>query len=175
MSKDEIVLLRKNALLLEREMLVRTRDNSPCCGITASQSLVLLEIEESGSASISALASALGLDSSSLSRAVDGLVECGCVTREENEEDRRFARIALTAEGKRKVEKIVGQFDEVFSTVLENIPEAGQRSVIEAITSLALILKKMRIGEEKSCIDNAESSYAKKRSALRGPKRGGRR
>jgi DNA-binding MarR family transcriptional regulator len=175
MAKDEIVSLRKNALLLEREMLVRTRDNSPCCGITASQCHVLLEIEESGSTSVSGLASALGLDASSLSRAVDGLVEYGCVTRAENEDDRRFSRIALTAEGKKKVETIVGQFDDLFSSVLENIPEAGQRSVVEAVASLALILKKMRTGEPRSCIKNIESSYSKdKRSIRRRPKRGGK-
>jgi len=53
------------------------------------------------------LAESIGLSGAAISRAVDGLVENGQVTRIEDPGDRRVRLIAITDEGRRAVDKIV--------------------------------------------------------------------
>jgi DNA-binding MarR family transcriptional regulator len=56
--------------------------------------------------SIKALADELGLSFPAVSRAVDGLVRRGFVTRAEDPDDRRSKRLALTAKGRRTHDKL---------------------------------------------------------------------
>jgi DNA-binding MarR family transcriptional regulator len=53
------------------------------------------------------LAESIGLSGGAISRAVDGLVENGQVTRIEDPADRRVRLIAITEEGRRAVDRIV--------------------------------------------------------------------
>src|SRR3954471_7391143 len=53
------------------------------------------------------LAESIGLSGAAISRAVDGLVEGGQVTRIEDPDDRRVRLIAITDNGRRAVDKIV--------------------------------------------------------------------
>src|SRR3954462_11997842 len=52
------------------------------------------------------LAESIGLSGAAISRAVDGLVEDGHVTRIEDPDDRRVRLIAITDNGRRAVDKI---------------------------------------------------------------------
>src|SRR3954452_6722678 len=53
------------------------------------------------------LGESIGLSGASISRAVDGLVDGGHVTRIEDPEDRRVRLIAITDEGRRAVDRII--------------------------------------------------------------------
>jgi DNA-binding MarR family transcriptional regulator len=154
MQTDRKHLFRKYLRILEREMQVRTKCDTPCCGVTVAQCHVLLEIEEAGAASISGLAESLGLDSSSLSRTVDGLVEIGYASRTENAKDRRYTSIGLTESGKKIVTKINNTFDAAFSSVFDNVPKSDHDVIIDAIKTIALTLAGSR---NPGCCDFKES------------------
>jgi DNA-binding MarR family transcriptional regulator len=66
-------------------------------------SAVLSRLELLGPVRLTALANALGLDPSSVSRQVAGLERSGWVAREEDPDDRRAQRLQLTAAGRRVV------------------------------------------------------------------------
>jgi len=66
---------------------------------TQIKALCALESEGAGR-SVKALAEALGVSLPAMSRAVDGLYERGLVGREEDREDRRVRRVALTSTGR---------------------------------------------------------------------------
>jgi DNA-binding MarR family transcriptional regulator len=77
-------------------------------GLTFVQFKVLMElfVSEPGSAPyLQELAESLGASTPSLSRAVDGLVRKGLATRQEDREDRRRRRIALTEAGRDVVDR----------------------------------------------------------------------
>ena len=68
---------------------------------------VLAAPSESGGLSGKELAEHIGLSVAAISRAVDGLVENGHVTRIEDPQDRRVRLIAITDEGQRAVGRLV--------------------------------------------------------------------
>jgi DNA-binding MarR family transcriptional regulator len=77
-------------------------------GLTFVQFKVLMElfVSEPGAAPyLQELAESLGASTPSLSRAVDGLVRKGLATRQEDREDRRRRRIALTEAGRDVVDR----------------------------------------------------------------------
>lgn len=74
-------------------------------GLTLTQCKTLLLLagghQEPEPAAVNGLADSLGVSLSSISRAVDGLVQKRLVTRAEDERDRRVRRVAITAKGQR--------------------------------------------------------------------------
>ncbi len=91
-------------------------------GLTLTQCKALLVLSgaggDAGDASCpgKALAEQVGLSLATISRAVDGLVEDGHVTRVEDPDDRRVRRIAITDSG----EEVVGR---ILSARLEGLRE----------------------------------------------------
>src|SRR3954453_16351152 len=68
---------------------------------------MLFLLEDGGEHSLKALATALGLSLPAASRAVDGLIQRGYVTRREAATDRRSRIIALTDDGRAVVERVM--------------------------------------------------------------------
>src|SRR5512133_88549 len=89
---------REKLRQLEREIGWQLKSDTECCGVTLAQCHILLEIGKSGEMSIVDLASTLGLDTSTLSRHVNGMVNIGLVDRVLNARDRRFVSISLTVQ-----------------------------------------------------------------------------
>ncbi len=134
MDIKKIRLLREKLRQLERELDDRFRSDSGCCGLTLAQCHTLLEIGNKGEISLVELASRLSLDTSTLSRTINGLVILGLVNRLANEKDRRYISISLTDQGRKVFDEIEKTFNDYFSSVLELIPVEKREVVVESIS-----------------------------------------
>ena len=117
--KNFRVLLRR----FERELFMQNTD-SCCNGVTLAQCHTLLEIESKGKGSLTELANTLGLDKSTVSRTVDGLVNVGLVDRTIPAENRRMATLQLTATGKNMCNSINSTNNKYFADTLSILTES---------------------------------------------------
>jgi len=76
-------------------------------GSSFSQVKMLFLLEDGGEHSVKEIATYLGLSLPAASRAVDGLIQRGWVTRRESAEDRRSRLIALTDDGRAVVGRVL--------------------------------------------------------------------
>ena len=81
MEIEKIRFLRQKLRVLEREMNDPFGRDAGCCGLTLAQCHTLLEVGYRGEVSLVDLASSFGLDTSTLSRMIQGLVVPGLVSR----------------------------------------------------------------------------------------------
>jgi DNA-binding MarR family transcriptional regulator len=72
-----------------------------------SQVKMMFLLEDGGEHSVKEIATHLGLSLPAASRAVDGLIQRGWVTRRESAEDRRSRLIALTDDGREVVGRVL--------------------------------------------------------------------
>ena len=133
MDVQNIRKLREKLRVLEREAMGVFDAGGKCCGLTLSQCHTLLEIGPEGEVSLVDLASAMGLDTSTLSRAIQGLVLLGLVVRTTNEKDRRYVKISLSPRGREVHEEIDGASNAFLAGVFERLPAEAQARVVEAI------------------------------------------
>jgi len=98
------------------------------------QSLLEIAKEET---SVVKVASRLGLDTSTLSRMVNNLVNLGLVNRVLNPEDRRYVSITLTDQGKLACGLIEKSINNYILKILESIPLEKQSQVVESVAILA--------------------------------------
>jgi DNA-binding MarR family transcriptional regulator len=102
--------LLRHLFLFDRGAQLRAMEES---GLSLTQTKVLLALIApgggggDGSCPGRELAEAVGISEATISRAVDGLLEHGYVTRAEDPADRRVRRIAITAGGEEAVGRIV--------------------------------------------------------------------
>jgi len=97
-----------------------------------SQCHILLEIGKEKEASIVELASILNLDTSTLSRSIDGLVNIGLVNRQQNTNDRRYVCVSLSQQGKNIFESIERANNSYFSKIFQLIPENKHDQILES-------------------------------------------
>ena len=74
---------------------------------TFSQVKMLFLLEDGGEHSVKEIAERLGLSLPAASRAVDGLIQRGYVSRRESATDRRSRLVALTGDGRAVVEGVL--------------------------------------------------------------------
>jgi DNA-binding MarR family transcriptional regulator len=82
------------------------------------------------------LAESIGLSGAAISRAVDGLVENGHVTRIEDPADRRVRLIAITDEGRRAVDRIVAARMEGMRSFAADLTAEERRTLDRALDKL---------------------------------------
>lgn len=133
MDIRKIRYLREKLRLMDREINSPFSRDAGCCGLTLAQCHTLLEIGYRKEVSLVELASSFGLDTSTLSRMIQGLVILGLVDRLTNEKDRRYVSISLTEQGRRLFDEIEAVFNSYFARVLDLIPPKKRTSVIESI------------------------------------------
>ncbi len=112
-----------------------------CCGVTTAQCHTLLEIAARGPVSLADLASALGVDASTMSRAVQGLVLVGLVARETSASDRRAVSITLTAQGRTVTKRIDRTFNIFLGEALAAVPADRRKVVLEGVGLLATAVR----------------------------------
>ena len=122
--------------LFERLTANQTRQDSCCQGVTLAQCHTILEIEDLGQATSVVLAKRLGLDKSTLSRTIDGLVSIGLVERAAHPSDRRFNLLSLTAKGQDVADQINQSNDDFYSRVFESIESERHDEVIDNLEKL---------------------------------------
>lgn len=123
-------ILREVARLYIRQQ----RESVACCeGTSLTECWIVTDLGRSGGRTLSALARSIGFDKSWTSRAVDQLAESGLVTKKVDPADGRRIRIALSAKGRRKYQRVNQTLDEHARLVMARIPASKRRQVIEAL------------------------------------------
>ena len=146
--KDFRQLLRR----FERELFMQNTD-ACCSGVTLAQCHTLLEIESKGKESVTELAKTIGLDKSTVSRTIDGLVNIGLVDRTIPAENRRMATIQLTDAGKNICKSINSTNDKQFVDVLSILTEAEQSNLIQLLEKVIIRMTLLR-ARDKNCCNN---------------------
>ena len=144
MNKQKIRSFRKALRLFERLTARQLKEDSCCRGVTLAQCHLILEIEDLGRATTVTLSRQLGLDKSTLSRTVDGLVNIGLVKRIPDPADRRFNRLSLTEKGQEVADHINQSNDEFYRRVFGGIESAGHDEVIENFEKLVWAMQRHR-------------------------------
>jgi len=120
---------RKNLRQLERLIVGQLREDTCCHGVSVAQCHCLLAVELLGRPSQNELAEHLGLEKSTLSRTVEGLVKIGQLERQADESDRRIIRLALTPEGGSTCTAINEANDALYGRVLEEMNSPPEQVV----------------------------------------------
>lgn len=145
-DREDIRHLRRSLRALERELGWQWKNDASCCGITVAQCHALLELDATEGMSLVELAAALGLDTSTLSRTVDGMVQAALVRRSADPGDRRYVRIELAPHGRAVRDDIEQTFNAHFAAVLGAIPAEKRRQVVESLAVLVEAVRQSRQG-----------------------------
>ncbi len=146
MKRYKIRSFRKSLRLFERLTAQQLKEDSCCQGVTLAQCHSILEIEDLGQATTVELSKRLGLDKSTLSRTIDGLVNIGLLERVAHPTDRRFNLLSLTTKGQEVADRINQSNDDFYRRVFEDIE--SQRHV-EVIDNFEKLVGAMRRHQEK--------------------------
>lgn len=148
MSLRKVKLLREKIEQLEFDMSWRMKEEVSCCGITLAQAQILTELGNTKEVCNVNLAEVLGIDSSTLSRTANRMVESGLIDRITNCSDRRYVSLTLTDKGRKLYEHIENKGNDYYAKVLELIPEDKREQVIESFTLFTDALKACKRHEE---------------------------
>ena len=150
MKQYQIKDFRKSIRVLERIMTAQLKDETICCGVTAAQCHVLLELEDNELISTTKLSNELGLDKSTVSRTIDSLVKNGLIERKENNNDRRYNKIFLTKDGKKYLKSINTKCNQIYKDILNYVPKDKIDNLIESVEILAIAVKSYK-SNSKCC------------------------
>jgi DNA-binding MarR family transcriptional regulator len=115
------------------------RQNSPG-GLTPSQWSALVSVEDRESVRIGDLAEAEGVSAPTATRLVASLEEAGLLSRKTDPADRRTAYVALTHEGRAKLEWARSVRTASLAHRLSEMPEADVRRLVELLPLLESFL-----------------------------------
>ena len=149
---------RANLRALEREVEMSMTSEAGCCGVTFAQCHLLLEVERLGRTSVTALASALELDKSTLSRTVETAFKSGLINRTVDPLNRRQQVISLTDRGRQTAGAINERCDLSYSRLFDFIPREKRGIVVEAVAALAQAMRLKRRSPGAACCAEGEDS-----------------
>lgn len=133
--------LRESLRTLVKSLGILEKDEGYCCGLTYTHHCAIIEIARNPDMALKDLAEKLGLDKSTMSRAVNNLVNKDLLTLETLPENRKFVKIGLTEKGQSLSTKIETASEEYYQSILDSIPENKRTQVIESIDILLLAVK----------------------------------
>jgi len=107
--------------------------------VTASQVSALATVERLGRPTLGELAASEGVRPPSVTRIVDGLEQAGMVVRLVDDDDRRVARVALTAEGRRVLQRSRSLRTAFLARRVRRLPPAERA----ALADLVCLLEKL--------------------------------
>lgn len=105
--------------------------------VTSPQLRVLVLIANSGPQNLSGVAAELDVHPSNATRTAEKLVQTGLIQRQEDPEDRRFARLTLSPEGRRLVEGVIQRRRQAIEEVLTKVPADRLTPLAEAFSEFA--------------------------------------
>jgi len=127
---------REKLRQLEREIGWQLKSDTECCGVTLVQCHIMVEIGNAGETSVIDLATVLGLDTSTLSRHINGMVNVGLLNRVLNPKDRRYVSITLTEQGHKVYQYIEDICNSKYAKVFDFIPREKHQQVLEGFNLL---------------------------------------
>jgi DNA-binding MarR family transcriptional regulator len=125
---------------IERAVWMQTKSEALCCGVTMPQCHAILEIGKAGEVNLKDLAARLGLDTSTLSRTVESLVQDGLADRTPSKEDRRATVIQLNEKGRAALDRINSTWNQICRNMFRNIPREKHEQLIESVSVVAELL-----------------------------------
>lgn len=141
-SKQGIEEMRYLFQVMVRQFGLLQNESSQCCGITTVQSQILYEIKNTHQLSLNELSERLGLDNSTTSRHVHGLVEKGHVQRQPHPHDRRFVTLDLTDQGTALEEEINDMMTAYIVGIFNQLPEGKMHSISTELKHLTQAMRK---------------------------------
>ncbi len=144
MKEEKIKALKEKAEQMELNMNWRLKEECGCCGISLAQWQILAELVKAEETCICHLAEFIGVDSSTLSRTINRMVEAGLVDRITNALDRRYVSLSLTDKGKLLYQSIEERDTSYYSKVFESIPKDKREQVIESLHLFIEALQKCK-------------------------------
>jgi DNA-binding MarR family transcriptional regulator len=123
-------------LLMTMRLGKRLRMRQPGDEVDAAAVPLLRVLTCTGSMRLSDLAHRMQLDASTVSRHVRHLEERGLLERAEDPDDRRAAKVAITAPGRKALEHFMQQRRRTLGEVLAAWPERDRRRLQELATRL---------------------------------------
>ena len=142
MKHHSIRYFRKSLRLFERLTAQQLKADSCCQGVTLAQCHTILEIEDLGQATTVELSKRLGLDKSTLSRTIDGLVNIGLLERVADPTDRRFNLLSLTTKGQEVADQINQSNDDFYRRVFDGIESERHDEVIDNFEKLVWAMRR---------------------------------
>ena len=142
MDKKTIEHFRKNIRILEIILNKHERELAIRDGLSLTQFHVLSALKEQKSISIISLSKDIGLDKSTISRTIDGLVKLNLVNRKENPANRRYTISVLTENGEEVVNSINRENNLLYESVLKKFPFELVEPFLKGFTLFTKILNK---------------------------------
>jgi DNA-binding MarR family transcriptional regulator len=136
MDLQQIRKFRQTLRQFERLVITQFKDSGCCSGVSLAQCHALMDIDSRGPLTLLDLAQGLGLDKSTLSRTVDGLVNIGLVERRPHPHDRRSIQLLLTDQGQRTCNDINEKNDALFIRVINRMKPENRESVLTGFQAL---------------------------------------
>ncbi|AJY77362.1 MarR family winged helix-turn-helix transcriptional regulator [Paenibacillus beijingensis] len=134
--------VREVLQLLVRRFGLLQKDGAQCCGISVLQSHVIYELSKGAKVSLNDLAQILSVDTSTLSRQVQQLVEHEMVSRMPDPKDRRYVVLSLTTKGEEQASSIAATMEEYVQELFQNIPSDKQAQVLESLQLLSIAMSR---------------------------------
>ena len=144
---EEFKLLRETMRRLERRIVMDEDHLKSCCGISLTQCHAMVEIGRTGSISVRSLSEKMGLDNSTVSRAVDTLVKKGIAHRETDPNNRRYVTISLTKVGETEFRGIESSMNVYYGKVLGAVIKEKREQVLESIQLLLQAVCEVGVGD----------------------------
>ncbi|MBT4290246.1 MAG: MarR family transcriptional regulator [Deltaproteobacteria bacterium] len=116
---------------LEREVTIGLKENPRTGGLNLVQCHTIINLGLNGETTIGGMAKELGVDKSTLSRTVEGLVNLELLDRYPHPSDRRYTLIKLTKQGEKACKKINSANDQYFQQVFNAIQTTEHENVIK--------------------------------------------
>jgi DNA-binding MarR family transcriptional regulator len=131
------VNVRETFQLFVRRFGLLQKDGAQCCGVSLVQSHILYELSKKSNISLNDLSQLLSVDTSTLSRQVQFLVELNMINRVADPKDRRYVLLSLTSKGQEQFQQIAKLMEDYVEGIFNNIPKDKQQQVLDSLDILS--------------------------------------
>jgi DNA-binding MarR family transcriptional regulator len=105
-------------------------------GVTSSQGATILAVPVDSSLKMNELSAVIGVDTSTMTRMIDQLVNKELVVRKTGDKDRRLVYNGLTEKGRKLHQELSQALDKFYQDSLEQIPEEERESIVNSLVTV---------------------------------------
>jgi len=166
-SRDDLVRAFRR---LVRAIAQLEEEATAGAGLARAQAHALLAVAAMGRPAMTMVARELGLAPSTVTRALDPLVQGGLLKRESSPDDRRVVVVALTAAGRQMVERVEMALDQAYARVTAGAGPGSRKRFAAAVREIAGAIEQVRV-EERDPAAPAERPARSRRATRQRPAR----
>ncbi len=131
MKLESIQQFRTTLRKFERDVAIGQQRDKRTGGLSVVQTHTVINLGELQETTIGQMATHMGVDKSTLSRTIDGLVKKELVFRKPNPDDRRYQKIGLTEKGQDVCEQLNHVNNDFIRELFSKIPESEHEAVMK--------------------------------------------